>query len=157
MGAERRGDELRRRVRRRRGWRWLLVAAMGGNALVAALFLARGAPGLWPISTLTLATSVLVLALALATFRPSSELRMLRRDIVREPLTPTQGRRVMVVSSLVGVGATILLAVVLGLSDSWQVGAIAAAAALLILGAFLVLLSVEMRRELDRGDAAREG
>ncbi|WAC66961.1 hypothetical protein OVA14_04135 [Agrococcus sp. SL85] len=129
---------------------------MGSNALVAALLLARGAPELWPIFTLTLAASVLALALGLATFRPSSELRMIRREIVREPLTPAQGRRVLVVSSLVGVGATILLGVVLGLSDSWQAGAAAAAAVLVLLGAFLVLLSVELRRERERGDAARE-
>ena len=137
----RRGDELRRVVRHRRRMRWFLVVVMAVNVALFAAMVARRPDGLF---IATLCAVSLALLVQLASFIPRLELRALRSEITRPPLTRAQGKRWAYGGLLVGAGAIVVALIVGAITGEW-LGPIAVALPIALLSAIwasVVLWSV---------------
>lgn len=131
----RRGDELRRVVRQRRRMRWLLLVVMAVNVALFAAMVGRRPDGLTMVALCAVSLALLV---NLATFIPRLELRALRSEITRPPLSQAQAKRWAYGGLFVGV-VVVAAALVFGaLTDAWLI-AVAIAAPFALLSALWAL------------------
>jgi hypothetical protein len=121
----RRGDELRRVVRQRRRMRWFLLVVMAVNVALFAAMVGRRPDGLLIVALCAVSLALLV---NLATFIPRLELRALRSEITRPPLTRAQGRRWAYGGLIVGALVVVAALIVGALTSAW-ITALAVAAA----------------------------
>lgn len=127
----RRGDELRKVVRQRRRMRWLLLVGTSVNVALFAAMVWRRPDGLF---IATLCVGLFTLLVGLVTFIPRLELRALRNEITRPPLTRAQGKRWAYGGLLVGAGA-IAVALILGAITGAWLGPLAVALPIALMSA----------------------
>jgi|GEM_PF-3932835 len=139
-----RGAELRKVVRQRRRMRWVLLVMMSVNVALFTAMVWRRPDELFIV---TLCVGSFALLMGLATFIPRLELRALRNEITRPPLTRAQAKRWsfggLLVAAAVVAGALIAGA----LFDVWliAVGVAAPIALLFLLFAFFAVRAAKRK------------
>jgi Na+/melibiose symporter-like transporter len=138
----RRGRELREVVRQRRRMRWFLLVMMSINVALFAAMVWRRPDGLF-IAALCVGSFALLMGLV--TFVPRLELRALRGEITRPPLTRAQAQRWAYGCLLVAAVAVAASLIVGALFDAWlmAVGVAAPIALLFSLFAFFTVRAAE--------------
>ena len=133
----RRGAELRKVVRQRRRMRWVAVVSTSMAVAAFGVIVSREADGLAIAGLCAMSAALLP---HLVTFIPALELRTLRQEVSRPPITLAQAKRVSYSVLLVGVAAVAAALIAGALFDAWLTAVAVAAPIALLFSLFSFFL-----------------